>query len=512
MKEYLELCKDKLLYEICELLGIEKLTEDNDNDYIWSIVTSTLLHNEKLCGEEKIEQYLDSLPIAKSIESHILRYALDTSCVLDTDRFKNYFLDNDNKFSDYNSFDKYTFLTEQYILEDKDNYLSDLDISYGSNSAIITDELLDYKKLIKRVRNSLAHSNYEIVNDDQIRLYHYDDNNVLDFNVLLCKPLVITIIDEINEKSYNLYSNLLDELGNYNTNNKESREINDKDIQSYLDEYKFLTEKDKLKIIRHTYNWIKENQITNKYLVYDRLDKAAFVKIKNTYNSALVLDSLIVTNYNSDPLYSDYLYHRYGVYEYSSFDIRTFAIYKEEKLRLLLISLLNVIFLYGSNTSSKVFDLSLVETDSKFVLKKEKAFIKEKEEKQREIDNIKTSINTKKEILKDKYIDNEYFNKILPEVISSLEIKIIEKESSFPNFKEINVLAHIRNSLAHGNTIYNHNKQELIFKDYDPFTHKLTYLGKISIENLFILLKDNGIISGRKAVKKLAGGFLCINM
>lgn len=503
MDNYFELCKDRLLYEICEILGLECKTNNNDNDYIWALITSTLLHNEKLCGGEKIDEYLDSLDISKSIEDHILRYALDISYSLDSVRFNNYFLDENSQYDLGSSFDKYTYLNEGYIADDKDYYLGGIELSYGVNTSIITDDILDYKKLIKRVRNSLAHSTYEVINEDQIRLYHYDDNNNLDFNVILAKPLVITIIDEINEKSYFLYKNLLDELDDYNSVNKEKREINLEDIKSYLDNYKFLNENDCKKIIFEITKYIKEYEIKDKYKVYNRIDRLAFIKIKNTYNSALVLGNIFLENYRSDPLYDDYIYNRYGTYEYSSLDISQSDNYTKEKAKLLMLSLLNTIFLYEFNTYGRAndLDMSLVEIDSNFLSLKKKRFTDEKQKYQIELDNVIAKISKNKNILNTHYRDNDYFNITLPSVIDSLESILDEKKKVYPTEKVIDVLPHIRNSLAHGNTFYDYDKQMIIFKDLDPYTHKITFKGKISIENLMLLLEKNDIILPKKVLK-----------
>ena len=503
MDNYFKLCKDRLLYEICEILGLEFKTINNDNDYIWALITSTLLHNEKLCGGEKIDEYLDSLDISKSIEEHILRYPLDTSYRLDTERFNNYFLDENNNYGTNTTFDKYTYLNEEYITNDKEYYLGGLDLNYGVNTSIITDEILDYKKFIKRVRNSLAHSNYEIINGDQIRLYHHNNNGNLDFNVILAKPLVITIIDEINEKSYYIYKDLINELDDYNSNNKEKREINSKDINSYLDNYKFLSEDERCKIVVFIDKYIEEYEINDKYLIYNKIDELAFRKIKNTYNSALVLDSIITNSYKNDLLYDDYFYYRYGAYNYSSIDIRQSKEYKKEKVNLLLISLLNTIFLKEFNTieNDKSLDMSLVEIDPKFLLFKNNKLVNEQKTKLKELDKITGIIVKNKKLLSEEYRNNDYFNITLPSIITSLENDLVLKNSIFPKKINIDILAHVRNSLAHGNTTYDYDRQTIRFKDFDPFTHKITFKGKISIANFFILLEKNGIIEPEKVLK-----------
>ena len=55
------------------------------------------------------------------------------------------------------------------------------------------------------VRNALAHSSYEVTDDNCIRLSHYNhETKKVDMNVLLSKDVVIPIIDIINEVYYNL--------------------------------------------------------------------------------------------------------------------------------------------------------------------------------------------------------------------------------------------------------------------------------------------------------------------
>ena len=72
----------------------------------------------------------------------------------------------------------------------------------GYNKALINEQThdIDYKKLIKQVRNALAHSSYEVIDENYIRCYGTN------FNVIVNKKFVMRIISEL------IYNTNLDNL------------------------------------------------------------------------------------------------------------------------------------------------------------------------------------------------------------------------------------------------------------------------------------------------------------
>ena len=66
-----------------------------------------------------------------------------------------------------------------------------------SNNSILSDGEIDYKKVVKMIRNCIAHSNYKVLDDGTVEFYN-DGKNKLNFTV--------------NKKDI---SSLFDQLSNY---------------------------------------------------------------------------------------------------------------------------------------------------------------------------------------------------------------------------------------------------------------------------------------------------------
>lgn len=62
----------------------------------------------------------------------------------------------------------------------------------------LNNEEIDYDKIIKYIRNSLAHSSYEIINDRFIRIYSYNEEiDSYDFNIIVAKRMILKLIEDI---------------------------------------------------------------------------------------------------------------------------------------------------------------------------------------------------------------------------------------------------------------------------------------------------------------------------
>jgi len=218
LKSYLKSCSKILLRKICELSKDKKLidyyerydrnlTVSSDVDYTWSLISTALLLSENLWKNESVYKNISNRAV-DNIEDTL---GEGTLSLKGNDTFNNNcLLDSHNKIANpinINEIQDSMRLDEMDMLEyhmnkkkafdeldsfeqSRMNLLDDIfenDV-YGSNEALLTDGRIDYRKFIIRVRHALAHSNYEIINEDFIRLYHYNrEQKKLDFNVALNK-------------------------------------------------------------------------------------------------------------------------------------------------------------------------------------------------------------------------------------------------------------------------------------------------------------------------------------
>lgn len=120
--------------------------------------------------------------------------------------------------------------------------------SYGCNSYICHDGKYDTKMIFHAVRDAIAHSSYEVLDQDYIRIFGYDErNNIMNCNFKIKKDIVIEFINKISE--FRSFGNLFPvcTLEEPNVNNvsikseDELREylkriiISDVDIKAYKD-------------------------------------------------------------------------------------------------------------------------------------------------------------------------------------------------------------------------------------------------------------------------------------
>ncbi len=87
------------------------------------------------------------------------------------------------------------------------SYANDVNRSnYGCNDYIFTDGNLDCKMLFHAIRNALAHSSYEVIDKDYIRIYGYNDENVMNCNFKIQKNMIIEFINRLS--NYNAFGNI----------------------------------------------------------------------------------------------------------------------------------------------------------------------------------------------------------------------------------------------------------------------------------------------------------------
>ena len=73
----------------------------------------------------------------------------------------------------------------------------------ATNTAVVTDGNIDYKKVITMCRNCIAHSNYEVIDDNTIRLFNEGKDSL---NILVNKKNLLYALKELND--YNTLENI----------------------------------------------------------------------------------------------------------------------------------------------------------------------------------------------------------------------------------------------------------------------------------------------------------------
>lgn len=114
------------------------------------------------------------------------------------------------------------------------SYANDVNRSnYDCNDYIFTDGNLDCKMLFHAIRNALAHSSYEVIDKDYIRIYGYNDKKVMNCNFKIQKNMIIEFINKLS--NYNAFGNIFPictlENPNYDNTSIETKEA----LKSYLE-------------------------------------------------------------------------------------------------------------------------------------------------------------------------------------------------------------------------------------------------------------------------------------
>lgn len=106
-------------------------------------------------------------------------------------------------------------------------------LDYGSNDYILKDGKLDSKMLFHAIRNALAHSSYEVIDKNYIRIFGYNNEGVMNCNFKIHRDMVIEFINKLS--AYNNFGNIFPictlEKPNYANNPILTKE----DLKSYLE-------------------------------------------------------------------------------------------------------------------------------------------------------------------------------------------------------------------------------------------------------------------------------------
>lgn len=544
LPSYYYLCGSQILKEIYKLLNTREkykllplIQEYNqlippfnqNTDYIWSLVTTTLLMNEKLCGENKIHNLLNDKDFFYSLEDIIIRYENDLDDSYYNPQFHNYFLDENN-------------LIVSNFFQGINGYAKETGIGFGCNNSIINNDTIDYVELVKRVRNSLAHSNYEVLNSNHLRLYHYNEKtNTLDFNIIINKALALTIIDELNYKVKQKYNFLIHDFIWQKNDYRYKNNITEQELINYLLSLNFMEENE-------CRQFVDIAKTDKDFINLTSFDKIQYLceKVMQKYTSithsksANALHEILFSYYKNDPVMSEFIYHKEDLYK-EILDIN-YTYQKQEILKLLITSFLNISLLNGfNNIDNKKYTIDFSKIDfSNITLDKntKEQFINSRYKSifnnyndltkiEKQLTEISKKIKQKLEILTTKYRANNYFINILPTEIENLKQTYnllyneyqrqisIDKEELYSNLFEIidinnnhldkniaaTILEHLRNSLAHGNIVFPSNininnifEEVLVFEDYNPQTKELTFKGQIKFSDIFNLLTNPKVI------------------
>lgn len=169
--------------------------------------------------------------------------------------------------------------------------------TYGCNDYIYHDGKIDTKMIFHAIRDALAHSSYEVIDKEYIRIYGYDEkNNIMNCNFKVKKDIVIEFINKISR--FRSFGNLfpictLDKpnIDNRSISNQNELEqylrniiVSDVEITKYSDLDKLKTMQEYASYFAHANNPHPEYLIDDTKLVdmleYDYERKIQYMKFK----------------------------------------------------------------------------------------------------------------------------------------------------------------------------------------------------------------------------------------
>lgn len=515
--------KDVLTNEINKIINANGINDVNNNkEFLWSLISTTILLNEKNYDySEDIDVYFKSA-IDEIIETQEMKHNkfLDDkgnevgnfSDILTNNTLKNAAMYEEN-LDDY----EYDLFKEIYSLE--------IPVDTGCNKLIMTNGNLDISKLVTHVRNAFAHSSYEVIDEGRIRLYSINKGKY-DLNIEISNLLAVAIIDEVNKKTINKYAEYIDLYDNEETKNEV---VDIKEAEMLLSEYHCFTD-DEIK------GFINRNTFEGKCHFNGAINEIND-KLNNVCGPALALDYFIYNKYKNVNEYDDYLYNRYGQYQFYNRPLEEMNEVRRNEIlfKLLFSSLINEEIVRGYNTNQNDIDnmdLSkmFLDVSSKDRLKnKYEQLLKQREKefnsKHKKIEIQEKKIDNLQKQLKDnKDKDTKYFKEILPKNIENEKNNLkVQMENLKPVLSEVkklhviiacidnndlnickkDILNHIRNAIAHGNIYFqdfdiNHLENTyIVFKDYDEKKKEDSFYATIALKDMMDLVMKKEDIKTR---------------
>jgi len=569
ISEYQYLCSNEILKLIKSLFNSDdELSSLSDNysslfdesstvNYVWSLVSTSLLMSENLYKYDKAYKLISDDTI-KLIEDKLFLYPIVypdhnviSPCLLDSnnniaDSFLHHiridYEDDPLDYYDYeelDNFDKNPYFESDLriykIRKEMQKTFEALrvDGAYGCNHSIMEDGYINVRKFIERTRNALAHSNYEVLDENNIRLYHYNRNTKkLDFNVILDASVIVLMVDELNEIASKKYSDFIEIYSSEPDMDLFGGELTDDKLIEYmlsLDVFDEDVAKTILVEAKQRVDFISSINDSNKIVI---INKMIYDKIRPSYDTGIIINDYLYCN-DEGRIISDELYDKYPIFGYLNSDYYnsvhsnvTDEVYIQNKFKFLLLSLLECSILNGYNINENrdvgIIDFSNMNIDEnimrKFLIKnglKANAVVEQLEKElvknKKAIEEKQSLIEKKQTLLTEHNLQNEYFSITLPSQIETLqkekmelngnsisaivEINNAKKQGCLYNFSENMshfVFNHLRNALAHGYVKFPDNidlgkpcDTVISFEDYDPNNKKeLTFKGEIKFGDL----------------------------
>ncbi len=386
------------------------------------------------------------------------------------------------------------------------------DLIEESNSAILTEGKIDYQKIIKMIRNCVAHSNYKVLENGKIEFYNRGKNKM---NFTINKNDLSSLFDMLYNYYFLkgkfpviLYDNIYDifpftkkELFSYllsievlGTNLLKLKKFESPEEQIIMDEnlgydiYDFNMDKnyskkyDKERLKGRYERYLKKHLCSNSLLYSKKLSEEDIIYIISNVNEMgidyfyklskptqiNIIHQLICKLYNKD-----YYFHNFiqNVVNYSNFDnvelmknSYDYIKYKT-KMELLIISLINnlLLFCYNQNKSSiKTDGLRFPETVYRDYLKSKIDLFYDASEELSALQFIYTSLLKVSSTHLVDYNDLRNVEENIKKTSNKLiKIKacissanaILDEIANIQDYNNINIeiLNRIRDCLAHGN-------------------------------------------------------------
>jgi len=580
---YSYLCGNIIIKRIAELSSDDNIRQninnfyknvniDNNIDIVWALISTSLLMSENMFKNS------NSYNLIKNIHIYEIEYTLknftklypdekaDKPCLLDSlnnpagafyeflekkpeEEIFVYNDADDNIHISESQFEKEKYYDEIYREREKHYNSMRIDGPFGCNDSIISNGKIDIRLFIKKVRNAIAHSSYEVINNDCIRLFHYKEKGNLDFNITLDKNTVIMIVDSLNEIAYKKFK-FIDE---YCKNELfledelfEKSDINDEDLIKFITQFD-IYDINKANIILKQVKkqtMLNDNKLCNNYNLFTSICEIIYEDLIPCCEFGSIINNIIYSSADGRIISDDY-FNKYYTYNYlksdtykTNYSDKNDTVYKENELKLLILSFLNCSLLAthndmeNNNITLPKINFSKFNIQEEIIMNFEQKHMNNNQNllqvMRQRIEKINTIINEKqkfihssKKSIKNNNINNKYFNFILPEKIKLCELEIeslnqekenliiecnniIENGINYNYQHELSnfIFRSLRNSLAHGfvyitgDLINSFSEASIIFEDYDPYSNKLTFSGKIKVVDLLnFLVKDRDFIN-----------------
>lgn len=555
IKEYSKVCSKDLLKEIYKLTNNKKITSlyqkyyanlnlNSHVDFSWSLISAALLFSENLWNNESVYKSISEESILNIIDE-LHGPALNQRG--DVELNTNCLLDENNKVANPFSLK----IIESILIDDLNVKATagDLDICdvayqayyntlvcddrFGCNDSIINEGEIDYKNLIIRVRHALAHSNYEIIDDNFVHLYHYDSNTKkFDLNIALNKEVIVTILDELNENFHKLGIDFIKnwELKRTEYIGCEETFISDEDLLEILLSFNILDKNSCLEVIKLAKAEAGYNECTID-LKFNVLIEYILQKIAPICSFGIIVNEFLYGNNNQE--IDDKYYEKFGFYNYLNSEMFALSMtsnneeqIKNDKLKLLIFALLNSSLLNNinlrDNDINTPIDFGKMSIDEEFIEEINTHVVGYTQNLNNKIAKMRKDINSiecKISRLMNQYhehyeVDTEYYKNTLPGMINDTiknKCLLINELNYYQELLPVacysvlsnHILTHIRNSLAHGYVRINHDvnldnfmDSTIEFIDYDPLDKsKVTFRGVIKLEDLLEIITDKRYIN-----------------